>query len=172
MDSTASWPVLILVFAAAVTDIKTRRVPNLLVLPFLLAGLTTSAASSGWSGFGWSLCGVGLAILAMSLPVFLRGMGMGDLKLCAAVGAWIGPGQLALALVVMGIAGGIMALAWALFNKSLGESLDGMNNLMSRPFKRRSEQSVAPTLDNSDASRKLPYAPAIAIGTAFSFFAQ
>jgi Flp pilus assembly protein protease CpaA len=40
-------------------------------------------------------------------------MGMGDLKLCAAEGGWIGPGQLGIALVATSIAGGVLALIWA-----------------------------------------------------------
>jgi prepilin peptidase CpaA len=39
---------------------------------------------------------------------WLRGMGMGDLKLCAAVGAWISPGQLGIVLVATGMAGGVL----------------------------------------------------------------
>ena len=43
----------------------------------------------------------------------MGGMGAGDVKLCAAIGAWIGPMQLIYALVFTGLAGGLMALAWA-----------------------------------------------------------
>ena len=39
----------------------------------------------------------------------MGGMGAGDVKLCAAIGAWIGPGQLLIALVLTGLAGGVMA---------------------------------------------------------------
>ena len=40
----------------------------------------------------------------------MGGMGAGDVKLCAAIGAWIGPYQLILALVMTGLVGGVMAL--------------------------------------------------------------
>ena len=46
---------------------------------------------------------------------------MGDVKLCAAIGAWIGPSQMLMALVMTGIAGGIMALCWAVAGGFLGE---------------------------------------------------
>ena len=38
---------------------------------------------------------------------------MGDLKLCAAVGGWIGPTQMVMALVATGLSGGVLALIWA-----------------------------------------------------------
>jgi prepilin peptidase CpaA len=90
---------------------------------------------------------------------------MGDLKLCAAIGAWIGPAQMTIALVAMGLAGGAMALAWAICHRSLGKSLDGVNDLISGFGRPRAVLS-------SSAALKLPYAPAIAIGTVFSFFAR
>ena len=43
----------------------------------------------------------------------MGGMGAGDVKLCAAIGAWIGPSQLFIALVLTGLVGGAMALVWA-----------------------------------------------------------
>jgi prepilin peptidase CpaA len=97
-------------------------------------------------------------------------MGMGDLKLCAAVGAWIGPAQLGTALVVTGIAGGALALIWAACHGSLRESLDGSSDLISSLWTNGVRPHPVLVLDNPSA-RKMPYAPAIAIGTLFSFFA-
>jgi prepilin peptidase CpaA len=75
-----------------------------------------------------------------------------------------------IALVVMGLAGGAMALVWAICRRSLGESLDGVNLIFG--FRRREgRHHPRPTLSSS-AALKLPYAPAIAIGTVFSFFAR
>ena len=51
----------------------------------------------------------------------LGGMGMGDVKLCAAIGAWVGPSQLMIALVITGLAGGVMAVCWAASRGFLGE---------------------------------------------------
>ena len=48
-------------------------------------------------------------------PMFaLRGMGAGDVKLLAAVGAWLGPWQVAIVALATSIAGGVIALAVAL----------------------------------------------------------
>ena len=83
-----------------------------------------------FSGFERSIAGIGLAIAVTGVLCYLRGMGMGDLKLLAGVGAWIGPGQLVLALVATGIAGGFLAVGYALWHRSLGRSLDSTADLI------------------------------------------
>jgi len=170
MHSIAWWPVFIAVLIATVTDLRSRRIPNLLVGPLLFAGLAVSMVVEGWHGLGQSLLGILLAALLMGVLYFLGGMGMGDVKLCAAVGAWIGPNQLLLALVMMGIAGGVMALVWAVCGGFLSESLDGVSDLLAGFGKRGLRPHETLVLSNKKA-RKLPYAPAIAIGVIFSFLA-
>ena len=96
---------------------------------------------------------------------------MGDVKLFAAAGAWIGPSQLVMALVVMGVAGGVMALAWAAWGGFPKESLHGAGELVWSLNKRGPRPH--PTLAlGSPGARSIPYAPAIAIGVIFSFLAH
>jgi prepilin peptidase CpaA len=101
----------------------------------------------------------------------LGGMGMGDVKLCAAVGAWIGVSQLMMALVVMGIAGGAMALIYAAFHGFLKQTFQGAGELVRGFTKRGLRRHPGLRLDTPGA-RSIPYAPAIAIGTIFSFLAH
>jgi prepilin peptidase CpaA len=161
---------LIAVIIATVSDIRSRRIPNWLVFPFLLAGMVVSAVTRGWSGLGQSVAGVLVAAFLLGIFYWLGGMGMGDLKLCAAIGAWIGPQQLMLALVVMGLAGGAMALVWAICGGFLKESLSGASDLVFG-FRKRGFRPHATLVLTNPSTRKMPYAPAIAIGTIFSFFA-
>jgi len=170
MHSIAWWPTLLALIIATVSDIRNRRIPNWLVFPFLLGGVVVSAVTRGWSGVGQSLAGVLLAVFLLGILYWLGGMGMGDLKLCAAIGAWIGPQQLLLALVVMGLAGGVMAFVWAILGGFLKESLSGAGDLVFGLRKRGFRPHATLVLTNRSA-RKMPYAPAIAIGTIFSFFA-
>ena len=131
MNPTTLWPVLVLLVAAVATDLRTRRIPNWLVLPYLAGGVTVTTANNGLKRLGESLGGIALAAAVTGIFCWLRGMGMGDLKLCAAVGGWIGPAQLGTALVVTGIAGGVLALVWAASQGSLSHSLDGASDLVS-----------------------------------------
>jgi prepilin peptidase CpaA len=169
MNSIVWWATTSLVLAAAVWDVRTRRIPNRLVIPFLVAGLVFNASRYGMAGFGKSMGGIGLAAVAAGVLCWLRGMGMGDLKLCAAVGAWIGVTQLALALVITAMAGGVMGIVWAARHGALGESFDGAADLAFGAVRRGFRHHPTLVLDHPRA-RAIPYAPAIAVGTLFSFF--
>src|ERR1039457_771480 len=106
MHSIAWWPSFVVLVTATGIDLYARRVPNWLAVPYLLSGVLVQSAMGGLSGGGRSLAGVGLAVLLFGPPCFLRAMGMGDLKLAAGVGAWIGPSQFLFAFVVTAIVGG------------------------------------------------------------------
>ncbi len=171
MHSIAWWPTLIVLAIATFTDVRSCRIPNWLVLPFLLAGVAVSGWIHGWHGVGQSLLGVGLGTLVLGFFCWMGGMGMGDLKLCAAVGAWIGPAQLLVALVITGMVGGMMALCWAIVGGFVGELLSGTGELLFGLRKRGLRPHPDLVLSNP-LTRKMPYAPAIAIGTLISFFSH
>ena len=171
MHSTAWWPTVIVLAVATLTDLRSRRIPNWLVVPFLVAGIAVSGWLHGWSGIGHSLAGLALGGLLFGILCWMGGMGMGDVKLCAAIGAWIGPAQLAIALVMTGIVGGIMAFVWALRGGFLKELFNGTGELLSG-IKRRGLQPHPELVLDNPLTRKMPYAPAIAIGTLVSFFSR
>lgn len=151
MHSFAWWPTLIVLSVATFTDLRNRRIPNWLVLPFLVVGLVVSTYQHGWHGLGQSFSGLGLGLLLYGLLFWMGGMGAGDVKLAAAIGAWIGPYQLFVALIATAMAGGIMVLLWALFRGLLKDMFKGAGDHL---------------------KQKMPYAPAIAVGTLLSFFAR
>jgi len=99
---------------ACISDLRTRRIPNVLTLSAIAGALLFHALTGGVSAAGWSLAGcvVGGALF---FPMFaLRGMGAGDVKLLAAVGAWLGPSQVVLVALAASVAGGLIAIAVAL----------------------------------------------------------
>ena len=167
MQAIIWWPNLLVLVTASVIDLCTRRIPNWLVAPFLLGGFIVQTAMHGFAGAGRSLAGVGTAVALFGIPCFLRAMGMGDFKLAAGVGAWIGPGQFLLASLMTAIAGGVMALCYVLLRGSLAGSLDRAGDLLllrggPRP----------PMGSEAAKAQSIPYAPAIAVGTLLSFFAR
>jgi prepilin peptidase CpaA len=177
MHSFAWWPTLIVVAIATATDLKFRRIPNWLVLPFLAAGVGVSVLIHGWHGLGQSLEGSGLGLLIYGILFWLGGMGAGDVKLSAAIGAWIGPHQLFLALIFAALAGGLMAVIWSIAGGFFTELLQGTGNLM---LGKPRQAAVSLSEPGAEAQveqgrflyRKMPYAPAIAVGTLLSFFAR
>ena len=171
MHSIAWWPSFVVLVTATGIDLYARRVPNWLAVPYLLSGVLVQSTMGGLSGGGRSVAGVGLAVLLFGPPCFLRAMGMGDLKLAAGVGAWIGPSQFLFAFVVTAIVGGIMAVGYGLRRGSLGQCLDNTGELVVDLARGRLQQHGDIRLGGAKA-RSIPYAPAIAIGTLFSFFAR
>jgi prepilin peptidase CpaA len=171
MHSVAWWPTFIVLAVATFTDLRSRRIPNWLVIPFLLAGFVVSGTLHGWHGIVQSLAGLGVGALLFGLLHLMGGMGMGDVKLCAAIGVWIGPSQMLTALVLTGIAGGLIALGWAIAGGFVGEMFSGTGELIFG-LKRRGLRPHPEMVLNNPLSRKMPYAPAIAIGTLISFFSR
>jgi prepilin peptidase CpaA len=180
MRSIAWWPTLILVAVAALTDLRSRRIPNWLVIPFLLAGIAISpwrpdwhgnSHGFGWHGLGQSCAGLGLGVLIYGFLFWMGGMGAGDVKLSAAIGAWVGPVQLLWALFFASLAGGVMVLGWAACGGFFQELFSSTGDLIfgwkQRGMHRDPEMVLANPL-----KRKMPYAPAIALGTLMSFFAR
>jgi prepilin peptidase CpaA len=99
---------------ATVWDLRSRRIPNTLTFGAALAAVLVHAYLGGVSGAGWAVAGwmVGVAFF---FPIFaLGGMGAGDVKLLAALGAWLGPGPVVWVALFSLIAGGVIGLAVAL----------------------------------------------------------
>lgn len=84
---------------AVLTDLQSRRVPNVLVALMLAAGIATQALTAPGIGTGL-LAGLGGAVVGLFilLPFYaLGGMGAGDVKLFAATGSFLGLHQTLLA---------------------------------------------------------------------------
>jgi prepilin peptidase CpaA len=99
---------------AAAWDLKSRRIPNVLTFGSAAAAFFAHAFIAGLPGVGWSIAGW-LVGVAFFLPFFaLGGMGAGDVKLLAALGAWLEPGATVWVALFSLIAGGVLGLAIAI----------------------------------------------------------
>lgn len=111
MPREVVWLVTFALVEAAIIDGWKLKVPNWLTFHLALGGLAFCTWYAGAAGLIWSLQGLGIG-LAVLLPLYLiGGMGAGDVKLYAGVGAWVGPMVLPWAFVVSAVVGGLMALA-------------------------------------------------------------
>src|SRR5690349_17644325 len=90
-------------------DVRYRRIPNVLVLATLLAGISVNTAFSGFHGTLSSLEGFGLAFFPMLLMHIFGALGAGDVKLFGAVGAVIGVALVPLTFVVVVMLGALLA---------------------------------------------------------------
>ena len=133
----------LLLLAASACDLKTRRIPNGLAAAGLLAGLAGHAYLGGLPGVLWSLAGIAAA-LPLLLLYAARAFGAGDVKLLLAVGALMGPSF----------------LLWTLFGAVCTAGLLALASVV-----RRGRFTLPPP----SKARRMPFAPAVALGAAFAF---
>ena len=148
----------------AVKDFRGHRIPNWLTYSGLIAALVVRIGLGGWTELRGGLAGMLFAGGIFFLLFLLGGMGGGDVKLMAAVGAWVGLAQVGILLVISAIAGGLLAAGYVLVHKRLFESLRNVAELVRHHL----TEGLAPhpTLNVRQAGTlRLPYGLAIAIGT-------
>jgi prepilin peptidase CpaA len=156
----------LIVILAAVLDLRSRRVPNWLVLSGLLLGIGTNAALSGIPGLWIALKGLGLAFLIYFPLYLLRGIGAGDVKLAAAVGAIAGPGTWFSIFIYTLIFRGIAAVVLILARRRLGTTSQNIRLILTRLGSGKVPYAGNPQLDVRRAeSFRMPHAVAMALGT-------
>ena len=144
--------------AAAVIDLRTRRIPNILTATMAAVGIGLAAAGFGRVGLGAALLGCLLG-LAFMMPGHIFGAtGAGDVKLLAAAGALLGPKDTIYAFLYTAIAGGVLALVVAVARRRLSQTLTSTSRLVSGSEQARAE------VESTSSDNRFAYAPAIAIG--------
>ena len=155
--------------AGAIWDIRTRRVPNALTFGTAIAALVVHLLSGGWQGLGWVATGWAVG-LAMFLPLFLLGgLGAGDVKLLAALGAWLGPAGALWIGVYGAIAGGVLAVVVAAWRGYFRTAIRNLWGLLCY-WKVMGVRPLPQLTLESGAGPRLPYAVAIFAGAALSIW--
>ena len=147
-----------------VTDIRSRRIPNSLVL--WLLGLGTIGALMHWSAATTPLDALvgGLSGLGLWLPFWLLGLlGAGDVKYFAAASVWVGAPLAWRAALLAALLGGVMSVAVLVYRRGVRHTL-GEIALQAR---HASVILADANAGNSDAKqRPFPYALPMAIAIA------
>jgi prepilin peptidase CpaA len=160
------WLVTVVLIVAAVIDGFELKVPNWVTFPFILSGWVYSTLAFGWEGLGWSLLGTAIG-LGLLLPAYaIGGMGAGDVKLLAGVGAWIYGTHTVYAFAVSAIIGAVLAVAMVLVRRAWKQhSAQFMVILNEILVLRNPEQLAAIAARRKPTMLLLPYGIPIAIGT-------
>ncbi len=154
----------IVLFTVAYFDIRWRRIPNYFSLPLLLLGLLAHTLSAGGIGASKSLLGMMVGGGLFATLYFLKMMGAGDVKLMAAVGAWLGSQRIIYALFYIIVAGGLLAIGQLLHYRFrvTGEQKIQQEETMTEENRHdRRKESLQMTL---------PYGVAIVIGTLIALY--
>lgn len=122
--------VIAIALAACVTDLRSRRIPNILTFGGALAGIVFHLIVGSVDGLFLSVSGWAVGVAVFLLPFALGGMGAGDVKLVAALGAWLGPMDTFWLGMYSALAGGVAALVLALASGYLRQALSNIHMLL------------------------------------------
>ena len=144
---------------AVVSDLRRRRIPNLVSGALLVGAIVVRAAAGGPASALSGLAAAGCLLVLLWIPWKRHGIGGGDVKLSAAAGAVTGLQALPLLVLAVGLAGGVASIACALASsKEVRQEIRA--NLVGAVLFRG-----LPTAPRARAGRaRVPYAVAIAVG--------
>lgn len=157
--------VFLMIIPAAIFDLRQRRVPNWITLPGIVMALALNAFLYETPGLWLSLKGLGLACLIYFPLYLLRGMGAGDVKLMAAIGAAVGPMDWLGVLFLTAIFGGLAAVVVTAIHGRFRRTLWNLWFILLSLLHRQAPYESNPELDiKSTQGLRLPHAVAIAGG--------
>jgi prepilin peptidase CpaA len=145
------------------TDFKVQKIYNNIIFPSLILSLVTQLLLNGFSGLSKSIIGLLVGLSILLVPYLLGGIGAGDVKLLALIGAIKGSIFVVNTAIYMGILGGAIALTIILTNKESISFIKGVFLWVSSVFYGTRYKPEFPT---TVLLKKYPYGIAITAGAA------
>lgn len=168
------WVVTVTLVVAAIIDGRQLKVPNWITFPMIASGWVYSAVLSpypGWEGLFLSLIGTAVGLAVLLPPYAVGGMGAGDVKLMAGVGAWMWGTVTLVAFAVSALVGGVIAVAMVLsrgaWDKHKNQFWSILNEIMTVKDPEKLAEIAA---ERKPRMFLLPYGIPIAIGS-IAYFA-
>ncbi len=154
-------------------DYRTHRVPNWLNVILAVGGLSVHAWLAGWAGLWHATAGM-LVGFGLLIGLWLvRGMGAGDVKFMAALGAWLGPQLTLYAVAVGGLIGGVIALCMIAARGRWRQSAFNVGLLVTKCSSVRTALSDFGSVGQlAGQAGKMPYAIPLALGTTVVILAK
>lgn len=158
---------------ACITDIRSRRIPNRLLMAGLASGWLILIYQQGALGLLDGFLGLGLGLTLLIIPFALGGIGAGDVKLLALVGALKGPAFVFHSFLAMALAGGMMAAALLMSRRELKPAIgrigSSLTNWTLAGFSTDSFRSASESWSKQEMSQTLPYGVCIAVGVLVTY---
>ena len=166
--------VLLASIVAAFTDVWKFKVYNILTIPLLVSGLLYNGVVGGWMGLANSILGLSFGFVILLLFYLIGGMGAGDVKLMAAIGAWLGMPLIFYVFIASAIAGGIYAILLMIFTSGVQDMMTNMYIMLHRMkiFSRHliPDTRIETEVKRGDRRRRLiPFAMVVSFGVLATF---
>jgi len=159
---------LIVVLAAAVYDVRYRRIPNWISVGGAILGVLSNWLMHRTAGLTFALAGLALGFGLYFLLYLIHAMGAGDVKLMAAIGALVGWKAWVAIFVITAILGGIMAMILIMARKRVKKTFWNIGFVLSEMRHGRAAYVRREELDvHSPKSMGLPHGAVIAVSTIF-----
>jgi len=154
------------VAVAAESDVRSARIPNWLTYSALVIALGLRTALLGLSGLKSGALGMLAAGGLFCLLFFLGAMGGGDMKLMAAMGAWVGSTQVVTLILAVSLAGGVLAIGRMIFGNVVVRTFRNTAKLICYRLSAGLQPHPELNVQSSD-SKRVPFGVAIAAGVLF-----
>ena len=144
-------PLLGVMMIACITDFLYRKIPNILLIPAALYGVLISVLGLSRNNLIDAVLGLLVGLLIFSIPYYKSWIGAGDVKLIGVIGIYLGPGLTIISSIYAMLAGGLLAVIYAVYQAQVKESFRNVIHLRL-------------------SSHQIPYAVAISLGTCSALF--
>ncbi|MCT4607055.1 MAG: A24 family peptidase [Marinisporobacter sp.] len=152
---------IIILSICVITDIRERKIYNKVIFPSLILAFLSHLFLDGPISFLSSLIGFFVGFFILLIPYLLGGMGAGDVKLLALIGALKGPTFVFHTSIYMAIVGGLIALILLLFQNRLHTTLKSFYYYL---YSLKNGVKLSSMINKDDLSNTYPYGTAIAAG--------
>lgn len=164
--------VMVLLIIAAITDLKLRKIPNWIPLSIFILFLAYLGGQHFIEGAPIFLPPVSSLITGFATFLVFAGLfyfnmiGGGDVKLITAVAFFAGQAQIVSFIVLMALAGGILAIFYVFQREKVPDFEVKSNNLAEGGQIKKDEIQVKNS-KNKNKSGNIPYGIAISVGGLF-----
>ncbi len=154
---------------AAVSDLRTRQLPNWLTVPSFVAAVVAHSVVNGLDGLGFALAGFGTGFGLLLVLWLIGGGGGGDVKLMGALGAWLGTRLIVTVFLASAVLAALASLAILLAGMLDRGYRDVHRRYIETSETGRSGRNRAAGEETRRAARVqrrvMPYAVPVALGT-------
>jgi prepilin peptidase CpaA len=157
---------VLVIIICFVTDLRVQKIYNKVIYPTLAVAILLHGVLYGFNGLKASLLGFVTGLCLLLIPYLMGGIGAGDVKLLALIGAIKGSLFVVNTAIYMGLIGGTIAIIIIILHKETINLIKGFFLWVGSFFYGTRYKLYLPT---TVLLKKFPYGVAISVGAAICF---